>query len=904
VNALRAEVERATPALADLAAAAKKGKDGAAKARAAAAATLLADVRRFGLPSWKSQFQFAASVDMPSLSHLASELVSLVYGHLEAEAFQADVFAMQARLFDLASSAIDAFAAEKAAARVVDFGDMLALAHRLLARPSVQDALRDRLDLVLVDEFQDTSPIQLAVAAALGSVAKRSIWVGDRKQAIFAFQGSDPDLMSAAIEWALQGKAPDILRKSYRSRPALVGLTSELFARSFAAHHFAEDEVRLEAAHADLPELAAQHAVEVWRWSKEKLVIDGEKVSTTEAHAIAAGVEALLASPPTIRERVDGGPDRLRPASRRDVAVLAFTHEKCRAAASALRARGIPAHVSLKGLAQEPESLLTRAALALLADPSDGVAALEVSWLGGGASGDPDGWLSRRLSEIAAWRKERGAADAANRHGPPQPLAFADDPRVAALRSLEASQLSPAEALDRALRAAAIPELLRTWPDPERRLANIEALRAEARAYEDLCTARHGAATVLGLVQHLSELGEDADQAMPTAEDAVHVSTWHGAKGLEWPIVVLSHLDHERDRDVFDIAVEPAAAFSFADPLAGRWVRYWPWPYGKMSKNLALLDAAMQSPEAERAIGRDGRERLRLLYVGFTRARDLLVVIASVGENDGAAVSALRPLADQDGKPRIALPFEAAVGPAQVRVGEEHWPCVVRQFSGAPYTPNAEPRGMVRWYARGTHVELPPERLNPSSEPHAGPVRVVGVTQLGGRRELTAGADQMSAVGDAIHAFLAADGEHDAERRRAMAARLLAAHGVQGAIDPRTLMDASEALRRWLNERYPGAVWRREWPVRARLGGDPGRLLVGEVDLFLELEDGFVLVDHKSFPGTERDRDRKLQDEWAPQLGWYADALARALGKPLKAAFIHLPIRGEMAQLELTQVVA
>jgi hypothetical protein len=58
-------------------------------------------------------------------------------------------------------------------------------------------------------------------------------------------------------------------------------------------------------------------------------------------------------------------------------------------------------------------------------------------------------------------------------------------------------------------------------------------------------------------------------------------------------------------------------------------------------------------------------------------------------------------------------------------------------------------------------------------------------------------------------------------------------------------------------------------------------------------------VDHKSFPGGEAERDRRLAEEWAPQLGWYAKVLGRALGKPLKTAYIHLPIRGEMAEIQL-----
>ena len=109
-----------------------------------------------------------------------------------------------------------------------------------------------------------------------------------------------------------------------------------------------------------------------------------------------------------------------------------------------------------------------------------------------------------------------------------------------------------------------------------------------------------------------------------------------------------------------------------------------------------------------------------------------------------------------------------------------------------------------------------------------------------------------------------------------------------GAVAPETLLSASDALRTWVDARYPGATWFREWPVRARLDGASPRLLVGEVDLFLELPDGFVLVDHKSFPGTEKERDRKLVEEYAPQLGWYAKVLATALEEAAQGG-VHPP---------------
>jgi ATP-dependent helicase/nuclease subunit A len=420
--------------------------------------------------------------------------------------------------------------------------------------------------------------------------------------------------------------------------------------------------------------------------------------------------------------------------------------------------------------------------------------------------------------------------------------------------------------------------------------------------------ATHGGGNRTGTTQARSAPGRRRSANASTTPRAAWL--WFDRTGAAPPAAgealtrAASSLVARLSDQTFEVAVEPAAAFQFEEPLAGRWVRYWPWPYGGMSTKLALLDAAGQSPEAARAIERDGRERLRLLYVGFTRARDLLVTVAKV-DDGAAATAALAPLDDEKGKPRVVFPFDAEVGPGEVRVGKRRWPCAVRQFSGLRYEAEPKPRTAVGWYAKGAHAQHPPERLNPSSEPRTGgPAKVVAVTPLGKRRELSAGADQMGALGDAIHAFLAADVAGDGGVRRAMAARLLAAHGVEGAIDPRTLLEASESLHRWLDARYPGAVWRREWPVRARLGGDPQRLLVGEVDLFLELPDGFVLVDHKSFPGSERERDRRLTEEWAPQLGWYADALARALGKPLKAAFIHLPIRGEMAEVEVAGMMA
>ena len=111
--------------------------------------------------------------------------------------------------------------------------------------------------------------------------------------------------------------------------------------------------------------------------------------------------------------------------------------------------------------------------------------------------------------------------------------------------------------MDAAIASANLVELLCTWPDPAQRLANLEALRGAARAYEERCRVERCAGTVAGLVEHLGTLDEqkDADlQAVPGTDNAVVVSTWHSAKGLERPVVVLASLDFSKDRDAWNRA--------------------------------------------------------------------------------------------------------------------------------------------------------------------------------------------------------------------------------------------------------------------------------------------------------------------------------------------------------------
>ena len=87
---------------------------------------------------------------------------------------------------------MQAFSDFKKKAGLIDFVDQEHLSLKLLERQDVRAILNEKLDIVLVDEFQDTSPIQLALFVQLAGLAPRSIWVGDQKQAIYGFRGTIP----------------------------------------------------------------------------------------------------------------------------------------------------------------------------------------------------------------------------------------------------------------------------------------------------------------------------------------------------------------------------------------------------------------------------------------------------------------------------------------------------------------------------------------------------------------------------------------------------------------------------------------------------------------------------------------------------------------------------------------
>jgi ATP-dependent helicase/nuclease subunit A len=766
-------------------------------------------------------------------------------------------------VFSCAADALDHFSEFKRARGLLDFTDQEALALELLRQPEVRARMRERFDLLMVDEFQDTSPIQLAVFLEMAKAVKRSLLVGDQKQAIFGFRQTDPALVNAVIEKIrpATGGAEESLDTSRRSRPSLVRFANAVFGAAFPPKGIPADKVVIPNFHRPEPP-GFGAALHHWK-------LDGKNWPSA-LQALGGRIQSMLASPDAtpVINRADGTSRPLKPS---DIAILCRQNERCKAVADVLGALGIPAAMPRNGLLDTAEAVLAIAALRYFVDPADSLAVAELAHFNEGNGN----WLTVWLTKGADVVKSQCEA-----------IVALDEQRD------NLAHLTPAEALETAIAAARIDQLVHRWDRPGERLANLDALRKVALLYEDACRATRGAATAAGLVAYLAKgLENGGERPAFEGDDAVRVLTYHRAKGLEWPVVILLDLQDGAKRSPFGVYSEsPAGGLDPWNPLAGRWIRFWPWPYGDQEKDVHLDATASASPQARARTEAELAELVRLLYVGMTRARDYLVFAT----RPSAASSWIDILTRADGTPVLTLP--ATDGETEVNVDGETFAMVVQSAGPTPAAAVQDEAPAVAWFAplplSGEPPKFPPARLSPSaasqdSNDHRAPIADTPIEI--GRRLPISGNPDMRLLGEAVHGFLAADGiNRPLAEREAMAKEVLDRWGVGGALLPASLIEASKRLDRFIADRWPEARQHHELPVFSRIGDQRAS---GRIDLLLETAEGFVIIDHKSFPGAPDTWVEKAK-EFLPQLALYSQMIAQATGSPVLYSFIHMPIVG------------
>ncbi len=831
---------------------------------------VLSELRRGRALPWTDWAKLAAADPAVKLKPGYAPVADAARAGEGHPALRADLEVAITQVFELAAQALEAYQAYKLEWGLLDFVDQERLALELLHRPHVRELLAEQLDLVLVDEFQDTNPLQLELFLALSTLAPRSVWVGDQKQAIYGFRGTDPSLMEATVAAiAARGEAGafDTLPYSWRSRAPLVHLTSAIFAQAFEAQGVPAERVRLLPAEG-VPESDGLGPVaEVWSLQAKTV---GE-----QAAAVAAGVVELMTDAQVrVRDTVTGASRRVRPA---DIAVLCRNNIDLARLASALEALGVPAVLGREGLVATLEARVMLAGLRLWVDPRDRFAAAELGRLVG-LPHDPEAWLLQVL-------------DSEGRPLEEQPEVV----RVVAARGAQPTA-GVLLAFDAVLGAIGARELCLRWGQSAQRLANIDSLRALALKYTDECMAERETPTVAGLVAYLQTLaGEKRDmQATPGGQDAVTLSTLWGAKGLEWPVTILFAIDRSREPSAFGVHLMSGTdPFSFDSPLAGRWIRYWPDAHvsrptgfgssGAGRGTTSIHSAVRNSTEHQDVQSRETHENLRLLYVGWTRARDRVVLASRDGK---LLASGFETITALDGVPLLAEPDSD---------GTTEWgghPLVAKLRSPAPSEAVPQSIAADEGYVEQGPREFAAAWLNPSRLSGAG---VLGEPEsLGGALPLAPEAGG-TALGDACHAFFAADasGLPEAERS-ALAAAVLQAHATGDVMSAADLALAGARLRDWTQRRWPGAKWHREWPLQHRL--PDGSVLRGYADLVLETATGLILVDHKCLGGTHEEALATAAG-YGGQLAAYAAALEAATGSIVHERWLHLVLQGECVRV-------
>jgi ATP-dependent exoDNAse (exonuclease V) beta subunit len=751
---------------------------------------------------------------------------------------------------------------------VMDFVDQERRLLEALDMPSVREVLADELQLLMVDEFQDTSPIQLALFVKLAALARETIWVGDLKQAIYGFRGSDVSLMQAVLA-ALPGAGGQIalLDKSWRSRASLVALTNAVFTRAFDGV-LAPESVALKPQRSE-----PEGLLTFGNW-----LLEGKKKAEYQ-QALARGIRALVDSRQAVEDPRTRGS---RPVSFGDIAILARSNDNVSEIAAALRANGIPVSTEQPGLLQQPECVLALACLRRLYDRADTLATAEILALADCAR--PETWLADRLRHLErggdryAWRETGDDA---------HPLLT----KLAGLRS-ELLLAAPREALQLVIIQCGLVSRVLRWSSDaatgRSRVANLDRLLELAQEYEDVCRSRRRVGTVADLLRWLEQQAADEeDEIAVPALDAVSVLTHHGAKGLEWPVVVLTDLTNDIRTRLWSITTVSEGGIDVSSPLKNRFIRFWPWAFGPQ-KSCDFVTRIEDSETGRYWAERARAEEIRLLYVSMTRARDLMILARPKKEPTGEWIDALQApwLLTQEGQSDLPLP-----GGAEIR-------CSLQSLSCDPPEPRPATGATLHWLAPWElPAPRPPLLVSPSlSEPV--PCEV-GDFERVGRRIAVKGSTNMTDLGTAVHAAIAASvvtGGRPLDL--AQIEKLLQSTGVAGRVDPAHVREQIDALVEWLERRWPSHRRYSEIAVESVL--DTGRVLRGQVDLLLDTDSGWVLVDHKSGPASA-EQWRDVAIKYSGQLAAYAQAIEKASGRPVMESWLFLPVAGGALRLTPTK---
>ncbi len=793
-------------------------------------------------------------------------------------------------LAELATFTLDG-AEERRATGVLEFHDLLVRARQLLRHPVVRRAVQASFAHVLVDEFQDTDPLQVELAVLLAvpdavdqpgpwqqaaRVEGRLFFVGDPKQSIYRFRRADVQLYAQVRDRLGTDRVG--LEQNWRSLPPLLGFVNAVFGpmlRAGGEHQ------------APWAELAPGRANRDGRLGTVALIGGvgpgrSEEVRQVEADEVARAVLAMKAQAWQVVAE-DGA---LRPARYDDVALLLPSRTALPAIERAFEQSGVPYRVESRSLVwatQEVRDLL--AVVRAVDDPTDQVAV--VAALSSAAFGCSD-------DHLLEWRRAGGHWG----HGTSPPEGLPDrHPVTVAMAEIAALArrrlwVAPSRLVEEIVRSRRFLEAAYAKPRQRETWNRARFVIEQARAY----TAA-GGATLRGFIDWAEEQAAQDAQALEsvvpeTDDEAVRILTIHASKGLEFPIVVLAGLSTGHQR---------------SDQAKVLWSEDGRAQVRCGSAKTGFTTAGYAAAKAEEDLLAE-HELVRLLYVAGTRARDHLVVGLHRPERAEASTLAGR---------LSAFVKDVAVTSDTIQALESHWP-VVHRISADPEVPDPLPADAVwaalaqaeeqRWLvldaanrpaavAATAVANLPDPSalalLLPASGPSLGPV--TAITDDEGRpaaRRPGSG----SAFGIAVHAVL--------ERVSLDAEGTMVAEAAVSAARESGVGDAALAIERAARAALSSSAARtaasgRHWREVFVGASVEGTVVEGFIDLLYEQDEGLVVVDWKTDAVDDRATLAAKVGHYGLQLAAYAEALEQVTRRPVRRCTLVFCGDGRAREIEV-----
>ncbi len=792
------------------------------------------------------------------------------------------------------------------------FQDLLIEARALLqSEPGVRRYFRERYKFLLIDEFQDTDPLQAEIVMMLAASNDAPTWhevelepgrlfiVGDPKQSIYRFRRADIDMYADVLAFFQSQQEQDrgaevaFLDVNFRSRPELVDWHNHLFSALIQQNpdfpNAQPNYHRLQPFRQDTgPAVLALQPNTGVSWRR----IDEARAD--EAKAVTRFIQTIVETDNLPVEVQDGQQvGSARPARYRDICILVRNRTKLDLYTDELRRAGIPFHLdSGRGFFLQQEIRDAGVILRALDDPSDEVAVVAA------LKSAPFSASDLELFEYVTANGRFQLRESAIPSDYQGPLREALD-QLRALSDRKAVISLPAF-VDHVLRETHLSELQLGRTDGIQRAANLQIIvqRAADFANNDVDSLRP---FVRWLSQQTrTDLAEAESPVTEIEEDVVRILTIHQAKGLEFPIVIMAKMA---------AADAPDRSIAIVDREANH-----------IDFQIGVRERRFQTPGYAAARLRqdvyEESEERRLFYVATTRARDWLVL--PVFHTDRAAgyhrlldeaLPGWRDLPDEPiapGSLHLRAEHLAQVPPRERKTGRPDVASLLRQWrethdasieAGRSIVTVVAPSSLGHDEPKVPRETEPPDRstddIDRSATTDGGaPLGSVDPSDslqppLRYSPDGAAARDRGTAVHDAL--FLA--DFHDWGRTEQRARTVFAEKGM--ADEQEALMkDVRRAFESQLMTRVRDAVQvERELPL---VSVSPDQIMEGYVDLAFrpaavgQAEGGWVLVDYK----TDRKPTSETLRGYEEQVRAYVQMFAPTQ-EPVAEAFLLLTHSGQ-----------